>query len=287
MARYYRRKRRFGRRRFYRRRYRKTYRRYKKRTIISKARRYLRRSKRVNKKNIGYTALNVESKSSRIICTQQSNIIDATRTSFTTLTGHTAWVWSIDDIMPIDQLNYIKNNYWSWQLLGMTYSIKLLNSRNLFVKVDNGSTLANFYQGQAQDETNIIQLFSAFFTYQTQYTTCVATDPDTSTTTLSSLMETNKYKKISLKGKANNGIWYNTRSYIGTHNDVGLTVGTTTLDTAFAGSMPLSSLPYGADIMIVNRDCIQTNTGAGEWKFRFQIVTNSTISVRNKKPLDY
>lgn len=159
--------------------------------------------------------------------------------------------------------------------------------RNIFIFVDNGSALTNFYQGEGTSDNNQVKVYGGFFTYDTQRLACKAIDPDTSLSTYSALLETNKYKPLYHNGRGISTTWVNSRAYSDVHADVGAAVGASQVQVAFTGALPTQNCPVGWDIFIPNRDRIQTNIGLGEWKIRVQLTCNSVIQAIQKKPLDF
>lgn len=291
MARVYRRRwgrrRRFVKRRYFRRRFRKTAPKRRIRTLFSKAKRFIRKAAKSSKRHLGYTSLPIESANKRIMRTQNSSVVQISRTSINTTNGHVGIRFSLDDIMSIDDLNYMKNMYYSWQLIALTFTIKIITLRNMWTLTDFGSTLANIHVQDAVPNNRVLPVFLGYFRHPTQYTTCTGTDPDTSVTTLSSLLETNRYKVLPWSGKGITTAWYNTRSYLGTPTDIGTPTGSTQIDTAFAGSIPTYDTLIAADIMIPERNRIHLSSGTGEFIFKLQVCGSAVIQLTGKKPLDF
>lgn len=220
---------------------------------------------------------------------QQSFIYDITKSNISVAghLGHTYAYWTVAEIMDIDTLNYIKNNYYTWAMVSMSISAKIIDNRNMFIFCDNGSSLANFYQGEGNPTTNSVKIFIGFFNQNDQFSVCNSTDVDVSASTFASIMEANVYKPLLWNGKPASTLWMNSNAYKDVHTLTTGAIGTSMLNTVFAGTFPTHDNPFGFDIMIPDRDRIQQNTGLGEWKIRVQFVINTCVQVQSKKPLDF
>lgn len=179
--------------------------------------------------------------------------------------------------------DYIYNNYHHWNLLSFTGSIRVVASKNLYRITTSAGALTNIFYHHAGDESSNVELYVGFFRCSQQQDGACTWDPDADPNNLSAILETGAYKRLRMKGNAQTFTWFNSSAYKGVYVVSTDTIGTTVINTAFAGGMPLANEVHGYDLMLCNRSRYQQNTGTETPVIRFQLDASCVIACRNKK----
>lgn len=142
---------------------------------------------------------------------------------------------------------------------------------------NTGGALTNIaYQPVQPDGQNIMVFMGIFRDGQSQ--TNAQVDPDVGTN-FQSILESGNYRRVYAGGRPLTTTWYNATGFKGINNTVGTPTSSSTLTTAFAGSVPTWDQPHGWDIMFRNRGDF-LNPAVVTWLV--QIAGSAVIRVANR-----
>lgn len=216
---------------------------------------------------------------SKLIRTTNSNIFEVNVNSFTT--GHYQFDFTLGQFITDNLLTDIINHWHAWQLVSFQITYRLATIQDWYIATNAGASLANYFWQPGNNPANAAQIYLGLFRNSAVQTACVALDPDTSGN-LSKLMETGDYKKFAFTNTVTFR-WQNSTGFKGVPTPIGTPTSSTTVGTAFIGSIPAYNEPHGGDFLLVNRSSIQLPTPTP--KLRYQYVCSAAFVVSGRLPV--
>lgn len=198
--------------------------------------------------------------------------------------GHHVHDFQLGNILSANQLQEIQRHYYHWRLAAVSFTLRVINYKNLFKFTDAGASLANTMYKDAGSENMNCDLFGAFYRCAAQQDNIYALNPSTAEN-FAKILEAGVYQPLRVNGKPITFKWYNTNAYKGVYVDTANPLITATLGNTFVGVVPVNNEPHGMTIMLNNINRYQNRTGDDELSITLELVGSAVIQCKNRKPI--